>query len=190
MKKALILVASFAIGLGQLWAGGSSSSQEKKREQYAATAVGTGGGVGGRTLSLDIQIDEYTTDEEVAELAKILVESGQDGLRRKLEKVKKGRIAPSGYLGNDIAVIRARPSGSGKQIILVSARIMPWLELYVGGRSTDYNLSWLVLDLDEEGKGQGSVILGAKLEFTEDGKLNVESYGQQYVRLVNIRRWD
>ena len=192
MKKALVFSAVLAIGFGQLWVGASSSKEKKKREHYSATAIGTGGGIGGKTLSLDIYIDEYTTDEGAAELANVLKESGQDALRRQLEKLKKGRIAPSGSVGSDIAAIRLKPteSGKGKKIILLSARVMPWLELYVGGRSTNYNLSWLVLDLDEEGKGQGSVILGAKLKFTEDGKLDIESYGQQFVRLVNIRRWD
>ncbi len=193
MKKALVLSAVLAIGFGQLWAGsGAGKEEKKKREHYSATAIGTGGGIGGKTLSLDIYIDEYTTDEEAAELANVLKEDGQDALRRRLEKLKKGRIAPSGSIGSDIAAIRLKPteSGKGKKIILLSARVMPWLELYVGGRSTNYNLSWLVLDLDEEGKGQGSVILGAKLQFTEDGKLDIESYGQQFVRLANIRRWD
>jgi hypothetical protein len=190
MKKALALSAVLAIGLGQLMAESVSGQEKKKREHYAATAVGTGGGLGGKTLPLDIYIDDYTTDEEAAALANVLKEGGQDALRRSLEKLKKGRIAPSGSVGNDIAVIRSKPNGSGKQIILLSSRVMPWLELYVGGRSRDYNLSWLVLDVDEEGKGQGSVILGAKLQFTEDGKLDIESYGQQFVRLANIRRWD
>lgn len=192
MKKILVLSAVLAIGFCQLMAEPGSSQEKKKREHYSATAVGTGGGIGGKTLPLDIYIDDYTTDEEAAELANVLKESGQDALRRTLEKLKKGRIAPSGSVGNDIAVIRLKPmeSGKGKRIILLSARVMPWLELYVGGRSRDYNLSWLVLDLDEEGKGQGSVIVGAKLQFTEDGKLDIESYGQQFVRLANIRRWD
>jgi hypothetical protein len=190
MNRVLVFLAVLAIGFGTLMSEPGSTAQKKKREHYSATAMGTGGGIGGKTLPLDIYIDEYTTDEEAAELANVLKEGGQDALRRALEKLKKGRIAPSGSVGNDIAVIRTKPSGSGKQIILISARVMPWLELYVGGRSTNYNLSWLVLDLDEEGKGQGSVILGAKLQFTEDGKLDVESYGQQFVRLANIRRWD
>jgi hypothetical protein len=31
--------------------------------------------------------------------------------------------------------------------------------------------------LDQEGKGVGSVIGGAKLKFYEDGQLDIESYG-------------
>jgi hypothetical protein len=181
MKKQLFLGSLLLLGHGQL-AGAAP-------EKYAAVAVGTGGNIGGQTLSLDIHIDQYTSDAEAKELADLLAEQGQDALRRRLEQISKGKISPVGRVGNDISVIRSQPTDKGKRIVLVSARVMPWVEMYVGGRSTQYNLSWVVLELDQEGKGTGSVILGAKLQFDEEGKLDVTSYGRQFVKLVNVRPW-
>lgn len=164
-------------------------NDKKEREHYSAVAVGTGGMVGGRTLSLDIYINEYSTDEEVRELAGVLKNEGQKALRSRLEKISKGRISPVGRVGNDVAVIRSRPTENGRRIFLISARVMPWLELYIGGRTTDYNLSWMILDVNEEGKGEGAVIPAAELKFREDGTLEVESYGHQNIKLSNVRLW-
>lgn len=193
MKRNMMILMVPLFLLSTLWASGQEEKdkkEKKKPEHYAAVVVGTGGAVAARSTQLDIYINDYSTDEEVAELRALLMEKGQDALRRRLEKIKKGRIAPTGRIGNDVAVIRAFPTENGKKIALISARIMPFLELYMGGRSTDYNLSWILLDLDEEGKGTGSVIVAADMKFNDQGQLVVESYGLQYLKLVNVRRYN
>ena len=159
-------------------------------EKYAAVAMATSGSMGGRSLSLDIHINQYTSDEEAEELANLLAEQGQNALRLRLERISKGRINPVGFAPNEISVIRAKPLEKGRQIVLVSARVMPWVEMYISGRSRDYNLSWIVLDLDEKGRGTGSVILGARLKIDDEGQLDVTSYGRQFIRLANVRPWN
>jgi len=180
-----------SLGLAQVCAAPTEEKSESKVEHFTAVAMGTGGAVGGRSMSIDIHINEYTTDEEVLELSELLKEKGQDALRLRLEKVSRGRISPSGRVGNDLAVIRARPIQEGKRrIFLATARVMPWLELYISGRSRDYDIGMIILEVNNEGRGEGTVIAAGKLEFNEEGVLEVESFGNQYVRLVNVRRWD
>lgn len=163
------------------------SAQDKKGESISAVAVGTGGILGGRTIPITFQIDEYTSNETLKQLAEILAEGGVGALRRELEKLKVGRAAPSGHVGNDIAVARSRETETGRRIILVTARNMSFFELRRGGRSLEYPFSWIQIDLDEQGKGKGSIIAAARIEFDEAGVLKVESLGQQNILLSNVR---
>jgi hypothetical protein len=54
----------------------------------------------------------------------------------------------------------------------------------------DYPFTIMELQLNQEGKGEGAIIGGAQLEFNEKGQLDIESYGHQYAKLVNVRSWD
>ncbi|MEE8585626.1 MAG: hypothetical protein V3T83_12325 [Acidobacteriota bacterium] len=97
--------------------------------------------------------------------------------------------APPGRIGTDIAVARARKMEDGRtRIILVTARNMPFFELYNAGRSTDYPFGWFELYLDESGKGEGRVIVAAKIKFDKQRVLQIESYGLEPFKLSNIRR--
>ena len=141
---------------------------KKKVEHFAATVMGTGGAVGGRSMGVDIRIKEYTSDEEVLRLATILRESGTEALRRELEKLDVGQISPTGRLGNQIAVARSHETENGRLINIVTARNMSFLELYRSGRSRDYPFGILVLQLNEKEKGLGNVIVAAKIKFDKD----------------------
>lgn len=106
-------------------------------ETYSAVAIGTGGSVGGKTKQFDVRITSYTTDQEVQAFAQLLKDKGTDALRSALEKEDKGRVLPVGSTGNQIAVARKRMHGTDTIITVVTARIMPFVELYNNGRSTD-----------------------------------------------------
>jgi hypothetical protein len=164
-----------------------AAGQEKKGERISAVAVGTGGILGGRTIPITFRIQEYTSDETLKQLAETLAEGGVKALRKELEKLKVGRAAPLGHVGNDIAVARSRQTEKGRRIILVTARNLSFFELRRGGRSLDYPFSWIQIDLDEEGKGQGNVIAAARIDFGERGVLEVESLGVHDIRLSNVR---
>jgi hypothetical protein len=111
-------------------------------------AIGTGGGVGGKTISFDFRIMQYTTDEELQNFAQLVKDKGTDALRRALEKEDKGRINVVGSTGNQIAVARKRQQGADTIITIVTARNMPFVELYRNGRTTDYAFGYLQVKLD------------------------------------------
>ena len=188
MKNALKLLFLLTV----LFATAFAAEEEKKskREAYSAVIVGTGGRIGGRTLNINIIIDQRTTDQQVQDYLVLLQEEGQDALRKKLEKVEVGRIAPAASTGTDIAVARVFSTDEGKIIRLVAARPVPFLEAWRHGRSMDYPFTIMELQLNQEGKGEGAIIGGAQLEFNEEGQLDIESYGNQYAKLVNVRSWD
>ena len=48
----------------------------------------------------------------------------------------------------------------------------------------------VITQLNSDGNGEGSILGGTQLEFNEDGQLEVERFGNQYAKLVNVRAWD
>jgi hypothetical protein len=55
-------------------------------EAYTGVAMGTGGTVGGQSITFDFRVTQYTTDEDVQKFAQLLKDKGTDVLRRALEK--------------------------------------------------------------------------------------------------------
>jgi len=164
--------------------------EKVKAEAYSAVAMGTGGSVGGKTIQFDFRVTKYNSDEEVNNFAEILKEKGPDALRRALEKEDVGRINPVGRTGNQIAVARKRQEGSETVITMVTARNMPFIELYRGGRTTDYPFGFLQVKLNEKGEGAGQIMAAAKIRFNgKKGHYEIESYGNQYIKAVNVRPW-
>ena len=110
-------------------------------------------------------------------------------LRQTLEKVRGlGRVSVTGFIGSELAVIREHDTEQGKLINLLTARNMSFVELQHSGRSRNYPFSYLQLLIDEEGKGQGTIIVAARPRFKEDGTFEIESFGLQPFQIVNVQR--
>jgi len=159
-------------------------------EAYSGIAIGTGGAAGGKSIHFDFRITQYTTDEEVQKFAQLVKAGGTDALRRALEKEDKGRINAVGSTGNQIAVARKRQQGTDTIITIVTARTMPFVELYNNGRTTDYPFGFLQVTLNAKGEGTGQIMAAAKIRFDKKKeKYEIESYGNQYIKAANVRPW-
>ena len=174
------------------WSLRAASSQETdgRKEVFTMVAIPTSGSAR-VTIDFTMRLNEFTTDQEVVKLIEILREGGTDELRRTLEKVEKGKLSPKGRIGADVAVARVRKTEKGERFIVITARTIPGLELYVSGRSRDYPFGWFEFEIDEEGKmvDMGTFIMAAKLSFNKEGQFEIESYGMQPYRLTNFKRW-
>ena len=166
----------------------AQQGQETGTEAYSATAIGTGGPAGGKSIPFDFRVTRYASDEEVEQLAHLLQDKGIDALRRALEKLDAGRISPVGSVGNQIAVARKRQDGPDTVITIITARIMPFVELYRSGRTTDYPFGYLQVRVNDKGEGAGQIMVAAKIRFNKNkGQYEIESYGNQYIKAVNVR---
>jgi len=187
MKK-MTKVFAILVFLGS--ALGLPAQDKTPPEAYSGVAMGTGGSVGGKTIQFDFRITQYTTDEEVQNFAQLVKDKGTDALRRALEKEDKGRINVVGSTGNQIAVARKRQQGSDTIITIVTARTMPFIELYNNGRTTDYPFGYLQVKLDANGQGTGQIMAAARIRFDKKkGQYEIESFGNQYIKATNIRPW-
>jgi len=177
-----------SVGFAFLLLSGLDRIPRDRPEGYSAVAMGTGGSVGGKTIVFQFRIERWTSDDEVRQLAESLRANGPDALRRTLEKLRVGAIAPVGSIGTDIAVARKRQTGVGTVITIVTVRNMPFLELSRGTRSKDYPFGFLQVTLDQKGEGSGQIMVAAKIRFDKKkGSYEIESYGNQYIKAVNVR---
>jgi hypothetical protein len=174
---ALFLLASF-----------SSVAQDKpKREVYQAQAMGQSTQMG-KTFNVTVNIAEYSDSEERQVLVQAFEKSGSQGLFNALEKMpSKGRISMTGTLGYDIAFVRKIPTDGGFKIRVLTNRPIQIGEAWVNGRSVDYNLSALELDISNEKDKSSGVLLPAS-KFKIDKKTNelvIENLQNPW-KLVNI----
>jgi hypothetical protein len=109
-------------------------------------------------------------------------------LRSAMEKLDVGRINAVGSTGNQIAVARKRQVGADTTITVVTARNMPFIELYRGGRTRDYPFGFLQVKLNDKAGGTGQIMVAAKIRFDKKKEhYEIESYGNQYLKATNVR---
>jgi hypothetical protein len=147
-----------------------------------------------RTAWVDIRIYRYTSNATTKRMAAVLAEGGQDALVKELEKAKRvGHASLSSRVGFfDLKLIRSRKTPTGRRIIGVSDRPIGFLEAYGGGRSMDYKLGIVVLDLtrNKKGKevGEGSLLYASQVKI-ENGAVEIEYVGMDPIKLGNVRKW-
>ncbi len=188
-KRTGRVVTYLLLGLVLLLPAAFAQEGKGKVENYSAVAMGTGGAVGGRTMMFSLHITDYMSDAELNKYAELLKEGGMDALRKALEKLDMGQLSPAGRLGNTIAIARKRQMGSQTVITIVTARVMPFIELYRAGRSTDYPFGLMRITLNEKGEGTGQVMAAAKIRFNKKkNQYEIERYGNQYIKIANARK--
>jgi hypothetical protein len=167
----------------------SSAAQEDKpiREVYQAQAMGQNTQFG-QTFNVTINIERYSTPEERQVLVEAFQQAGSEGLFNALEKMRsKGRIAITGTLGYDISFVRRIPTDNGYKIRILTNRPIRFGEAWVNGRSTDYNLSALELDLsNEKDKSTGVLLPACQFKINKKtNELEIENYQNPW-KLQNI----
>jgi hypothetical protein len=178
-----------AIAYLVLMAAQDSSAQEDKpkREVFQAQAMGQSTQLG-KTFNVTINVQQYSTPEERQVLVDAFQEARSEGLYNALEKMSsKGRIAITGTLGYDISFIRKIPTEGGFKLRILTNRPINIGERWVNGRTVDYNLSALEMDVVEDKEKRTGVLLPA-CKFMINKKTNeleIENYQNPW-KLVNI----
>jgi hypothetical protein len=192
MKKRLfgdlMLVGSLA-GIGMLLpvAFKTSAQDKPERETIQATAMGQQRAMG-KTFHITVNIESYSTPEDQNVLSDAFTNGGHNALVEALSKMKsKGKVAITGTLGYQIAYIRSFPTENGRRIRLITDRPIRFNEAYVNGRTKDYDLSALEINLNTDPKqSDGSLIVAGKFGIDKNKQVSFESYGSGPWRLVNI----
>jgi hypothetical protein len=158
--------------------------------RYSAVAFGQAGPAAGKSFGLSIFVDGVTADGDRDELVATLKRKGQHGLLSAIGDQKdKGRVSPTGSVGTGIRVVRIRPLPNGGQhIVLVTDRPLSFGEVYYDTRSRDYPFTIVVLNVDQNGKGTGSLAPLCKITFNKKNEIEIENFGQKPFRLANVRR--
>ena len=187
IKKSLLAIAVVAISaLVLLPSNGSTAQETPKRETFQATATGQGTQLG-KMHSVNIIINEYSTAEDQQALLEAFTSKGMEGLSNALSKMKsKGRLSITGTLGYEVTYIRSFPTATGRKIRLATNRAIRFGEAWADGRSMDYSLSALELEINNDGKSTGILLPAAKFKLDKEKHLEIEAYQNPW-KLVNIQ---
>jgi hypothetical protein len=192
LKKLRVMTVLFVLSGCMLFNASAQNGDSKPLtdlpRQFAATAFGQAGTMAGKSFGVNIYITGWTTDQQVQDFIGILKEKGPNGLVSAMEKTTDvGRLSPTGFVGSGFRFARYRPTADGGlHIVMVTNRPMSFGELYRGGRSTDYQFGIVVLNVDKNGKGTGTLAPVCKIKFNKKNELEVENYGQKPFRLANV----
>ncbi len=173
----------------------SAYSQEMGAEHFSAVAYEVRNPAS--TMSqIDIRFKSYSSDAKAKELADLLFKNGNDALVKALEKSETiGNISLSKRVSfYDFKLVRSRPTKTGRRVIAVADRPIRFLEAYGSTRSKDYTLGLLVLNLKKNEKGEevgdGTLMYAAKVKIKEGKRIDIEYFGQDPIKVANVKKYD
>jgi hypothetical protein len=186
-KRRLAIAVAAVMSLVSLSGAGGSAKDKSKRETFQAVAMGQSTQLG-RTFSVNIVVEEYSTAEDQQILFEAFDSKGMEGLSDALGKMKsKGRLSITGTLGYDVAYVRSFPTATGRKIRFVTSRPITFGEARGGARSSDYSLSAIELNIgNEKGKNTGILLPACQFKIDKERQLEIENYQNPW-KLQNIR---
>ena len=167
----------------------NGNSAESRTERFSAVLTILAGAGSGTVRPITIYISDYSTDAEANMLAGAFADGGSKALFKVLTRMKsKGRVAPTGSVGYQIRFIRSVQTPNGRKVMMLTDRPIGFLESYYGTRSRDYKYGLVELNLNDDGKGEGSLIWAAKVKAIKGDTIGVENFGIEPARLTNVRK--
>jgi hypothetical protein len=194
--RALWRVVAFGAGLALVvpvaarQADTPSTPTKRDPLRFSAFAVSMPTGQAG---VVDIVIERWTTDAERQSLLDVLAGAsfragGQDKLLNALQKVKPrtGYIRTSKSLGWDLRYARENMLADGmRQIVIATDKPVSFLAAASGSRVMDYPFSFVEMRMKPNDKGEGRLLVATAVDI-KNGRLELENYGQEPVRLTTI----
>jgi hypothetical protein len=113
---------------------------------------------------------------------------GQDKLLRALQNVKPrtGYIKLPNSLGWDLRYARDNVQADGtRQIVIATDKPVSFAAAATGAESTDYPFTILEMRMGANNKGEGRMLARSAIT-TKDGRLQLENYGNEPVKLSEI----
>jgi hypothetical protein len=187
IKTSLTAVVAIACFVALLSFQSAAQEEQRVNEVYQAQAMGQNTQFG-QTFNVTINIERYSTPEERQVLVEAFQQAGSEGLFNALEKMRsKGRLAITGTVGYDISFVRKIPTDTGYKIRILTNRPIRFGEAWVNGRSMDYNLSAVELDMsNEKNKSTGVLLPACQFKINKKtNELEIENYQNPW-KLQNI----
>ena len=192
----LFTMASLVFGLlvGLVALAAPAEAEEEFPLRFNAVAVNMSN-VGPRTQQrLEIAINRTSTDEERAKLMEALISQTRRGDRELADtlfsKETVGTIREVQSLSYDLRYARVNPmEGGGFQVIAATDRPIQFAESWRSSRTLDYNVSLIILEIGENGRGEGQLMLGAEFRWNEEtSTVEITNFASEPIRLTNVRQ--
>ena len=93
-----------------------------------------------------------------------------------------------GQVGRELNFIQETQTENGRKITILFERWLQMFEVRCGTRSQDYPLAYIELFINDNGKGEGSLIGLAKVSFDKKNpnNLDIENFGAYPARLMGV----
>ena len=158
--------------------------------RFDITAMNVGG-AGPRSARLELRITRWSTAEDQETLFRSLREGGSRALPGELNRQESvGRLREVRGTGQEFHYARRIPTEDGGQrIILATDRPLTFFEAWRSTRTTQYNVTIVQLDLDAEGRGDGSLMMGAEIGLDQNtNQIFITHASSQPIRLSRVRQ--
>lgn len=160
-------------------------------EIIQCTAQGTSTQMG-QQFTLNLTIDEYSTEEDRQALIQAFQKDKSQGLAKALGKLKtRGRMQTPGTTGYELKFVRLLPNSPAgiRKIRIVTDRPITIGESRQQTRSLDYNLSVVELELNEaKEKSTGTLLPLCELKIDKKTKELTVEVRKNPFKLVNFFR--
>jgi hypothetical protein len=128
---------------------------------------------------LRLTVERWTTDEERAGLLKALQDGGTEELVRAMHKLDAGWLQVENNLRWPIRVASTWETDEGRRVRIATNRPIHIREYTKRGtRTSDYPVGVIEFTLPPEGKGEGTLLAATRIEFNEQGRIEVHSLPQ------------
>jgi len=153
--------------------------QANDQLRCSAAAIGTGG-IRTRPVAttLDIVAERWSSEADRQRLVQSLKRGQDDILDTVRDLPRVGYIRTPTSLGWDLHYSqRAKGEDGGQRVVLATDRPIAFWEAANQPRSIDYPLTFIQLQLNDDGEGKGTLSVATKVITTADGKfVQLESY--------------
>lgn len=193
MKQRWMIGMTLVLALGLIAVPTLAKDKNKTIESYKANAIVQTAGAGSMA---EINIYRWSSEEERAEILEAVKKATADPRKNSREvaktlrgQAKAGYAFMSGRQGYPLRYARSFDMGGGKrQVILATDRPVSFQEVYQQTQLGDFDVTLIVLNLDENGRGEGSLSLGTEVKWNDqEGKIELTNVSSQPVRLGNVR---
>ena len=158
--------------------------------RFTAFAVSTGGPRTSDVASqVEIVIERWSTAAESERLTEVLTTKGPDAALETLRELKPvGRISTPGNLAYDLHYAHQEPQpDGGRRIFLATDRPISYWEAVNQPRVSNYPFTFIELQMNATGEGEGKLALATKIERSANGRhLQLVSYASQPIQLNDV----
>jgi hypothetical protein len=182
IKFLAIPALAMAAALGAAIAAGAAAEHP---DQFTGNMVNTLGVRFNQPFVLSV--DRYAGAAEVQRLTGTLAAKGQYSLRDELwRQPSAGYLSVGGRLGYPVAAVLSQETPTGHTLHVVLNRPLSGREVQYFARSSKYPFTVLEINVDNNGRGEGSLLAAARMQMHGD-TLEFVSLGIQPVRLLAVR---
>lgn len=189
MKKSGIIIGVVTVLVLAVGVMPAAGKKKDIIESYDANALVQTAGAG--TMAT-INIYRWSSDAERDEILGVIkdAKSGDRDVAKALRgQEKAGYAFMSGRQGYPLRYAREFKTADGKrQIILATDRPVSFQEAYQDSMAGDFDVTVIILNVDEKGTGEGILSVGTEIKWDDQtNKLEPTNMSSQPVKLTNVR---